>query len=310
MKKFLIIGLAIVLLATCYNPFLRERGNGIPEIPGFVWIKPGTFMMGSPTTELGRQSDETLHQVTLTKGFYMAKHQITQEQYQSVMGSNPSYFTIANGMLPDGTEVQGKRSVEMVSWYDALVFCNKLSIKEGLTPAYSMQKLDNTGTSTNPDEWGSVPTGSDTRWNAVTIVIGSKGYRLPTEAQWEYACRAGSPTAWYTGGTENAALQNAAWYAGTHAGNANGKTHEVGIKNANAWGLYDMHGNVYEWCWDWYGSYSAGDQTDPEGAVTGTYRVIRGGSWNNNGQNLRSAYRNNDNPNNRNNNIGFRILLP
>jgi formylglycine-generating enzyme required for sulfatase activity len=219
--------------------------------------------MGSPSNEPERYSDEVQHQVTLS-AFYMGKYQVTQAEYQSVMETNPSYFTGSN--FP----------VERVSWYDAVEFCNRLSQREGLTPAYT---INGTNVSCN--------------WNA-------SGYRLPTEAEWEYTCRAGTTTPYSTG--NNITTSQANYNSGS--------TKPVGSFAPNPWGLYDMHGNVWEWCWDWYGSYSTGAQTNPRGAVSGNNRVIRGGSWNNNGQNLRSAYRNNNNPSNRNNNIGFRLVRP
>jgi formylglycine-generating enzyme required for sulfatase activity len=240
--------------------------------------------MGSPSTEPNRESNETQHSVTLTQGFYMGKYQVTQAQYREVMGTNPSNFNGNN--LP----------VEQVSWYNTLVFCNKLSMKEGLSPAYSISG------STDPAVWGTVPTSSNTTWNAVTIVASSTGYRLPTEAQWEYACRAGATTAYNTG----AISDNTGWYTS----NSGSRTHTVGEKPANAWGLHDMHGNVYEWCWDWYGTYASGAQTDPTGAVSGPNRVLRGGSWYVSGQALRSAYRNNYYPNFRYLNYGFRLSRP
>jgi formylglycine-generating enzyme required for sulfatase activity len=252
-----------------------------------VRIAGGTFTMG----QTGVATPE--HQVTLT-AFYMGKYEVTQAQYQTVMGTNPSNFTTN----PADGETQNKRPVEQVSWYDTLVFCNKLSISEGLTPAYIIDGK------TNPDEWGTVPTTADATWNAVAIETGSNGYRLPTEAQWEYACRAGTTTAYNTGDTIS---DNTGWYTD----NSGSKTHEVGKKTANAWNLYDMHGNVWEWCWDWYGNYTNVAQTNPMGAVSGSNRVIRGGSWYSGGQNLRSADRGDYTPSNRYNIVsGFRLVRP
>jgi formylglycine-generating enzyme required for sulfatase activity len=238
--------------------------------------------MGSPGGETGRNSDETLHLVTLTKGFYMGKYEVTQAQYKELMIINPSYF-YGTGRPPASGEVQEKRPVETVSWYDALVFCNKLSMRDGLTPVYSIKWSENT----DPASWGEVPTSSNTDWNAVSANWNANGYRLPTEAEWEYACRAGTETVYNTGDTIS---NSTGWYSS----NSDSKTHEVGKKPPNAWGLYDMHGNVWEWVWDWYGSsyYSAsGAGTDPKGLLSGSLRVFRGGSWYSGAQFLRSAYR-------------------
>jgi formylglycine-generating enzyme required for sulfatase activity len=257
-------------------------------------IPAGTFTMGSPVGEPGRAGGnaELQHQVTLTKNFFIGIYAITQEQYQAVMGANPSSFS-----NPAAGEEQARRPVERVSWYDTLVFCNLLSILEGLTPVYSING------STDPATWGA-PTGSDAAWNAVTADWDADGYRLPTEAEWEYACRAGTAAAWYTGNTADAALDAAAWY-GENSGNM---TREVGLKTPNAWGLYDMHGNVQEWCWNWWESYTEGAKTDPRGPETGTGRVRRGGSWGNGAQYLRSAYRNNGDPSLRVSALGFRVV--
>ena len=268
------------------------------------WIPSGSFMMGSPTTESRRNPEETLHQVTLTKGFYIGKYQVTQDQYRAVMKTNPSYFQ-GSGYPPAPGEAQGRRPVEAVSWYDALVFCNNLSIMEGLDPAYSISSK------TNPTDWGPVPTSSNAVWNAVEIVSGSNGYRLPTEAQWEYACRAGTQTAYYNGNnspTNYALIEEIAWYLRN-----TDKTHEVGLKVPNAWGLFDMNGNVREWCWDWHdrGYYTnAGAGTDPMGPLTGTNRVHRGGSHASTEDILRSAFRDRYAPTYRNNNVGFRLVRP
>jgi len=283
-----------------------EQTNSLIEIE-MVQVAGGTFTMGSPTNEPNRYSDETQHQVTLT-GFYMGKYQVTQKQYEAVMGTQP---------VPSSTYGKGDNyPVYNVSWYDALVFCNRLSVMEGLTPAYSILTTGGEAT-TNPDEWGTVPTSSDTRWNAATIVSGSTGYRLPTEAQWEYACRAGTTSPFSTGDnitTDQANYNGNYPYNGNPTGVYRQSTTPVDTFPANAWGLHDMHGNLYEWCWDWYGaSYyedSAAVGPDPAGPVSGTYRVRRGGNWGSNGRNLRSAARNNNYPNNRINGVGFRLARP
>ena len=261
-----------------------------------VQIPAGTFTMGSPATEPGRWNNEgPQHSVTLSS-FKMGKYQVTQEQYQAVMGSNPSYFKSA---VIGESRTPGKLPVEKVSWYDALVFCNILSILEGLNPVYSINGK------TDPVDWGTIPTDyydpNRTTWDTAVMDKSKNGYRLPTEAQWEYACRAGTTTAYNTGDTIS---DNTGWYAD----NSGSKTHQVGLKLANAWGLHDMHGNVLEWCWDWYEIYSSGSQTDPVGAVTGSSRVVRGGNWGNDGLLLRSAYRDSYGPYYRNGVIGFRLV--
>jgi formylglycine-generating enzyme required for sulfatase activity len=233
--------------------------------PGeMVQINGGTFTMGSPANESGRSSDETQHQVTLSS-FYIGKYEVTQKEYQEVMG-NPSRRKGDN--LP----------VENVSWYDTIEYCNALSQKEGLTPAYTIDK-------SRKDPNNSI-VGEKLKW-VVTWNRNANGYRLPTEAEWEYACRAGTNTPFNTGGDITTTQAN---YNGKKALK---KTTVVGSFEPNAWGLYDMHGNVREWCWDWYGndSYTNGDQTDPIGAVSGSRRVARGGGIDNIAKYTRSAFR-------------------
>jgi formylglycine-generating enzyme required for sulfatase activity len=205
----------------------------------------------------------------------MGKYEVTQKEYVALMGTNPSNFKGDN--LP----------VEQVTWYDAVNYCNARSRSEGLTPAYTVS-------------------GTDVTWNR-----SANGYRLPTEAEWEYACRAGTTMPFSTGSN---ITTNQANYDGNYPynGNAKGiyrqKTTAIGSFAPNAWGLYDMHGNVWEWCWDWYGDYGTAAQTDPLGAVSGALRVLRGGSWFYSGRYARSAYRNYDTPSNRLSNLGFRLV--
>jgi formylglycine-generating enzyme required for sulfatase activity len=264
------------------------------RLVGMVQIPAGTFTMGSPVGEPNRSSDEIQHSVTLTKGFYMGKYQVTQKQYQEVMGALPTSLSGSSYGVGENYPVY------YVSWYDAIVFCNKLSMMEGLKPVYSISNSTDTST------WGPVPTSSNTTWNAVKMVSGANGYRLPTEAEWEYACRAGTTTAWYTADTVDGPphLNTAAWYTN----NAGFKTQQVGLKTANEWGLYDMHGNVWEWCWDWNGPPVSAAQTDPIGFSIGTFRVFRGGSWTGGAEHLRSAFGSEDLPSTRRNDVGFRLV--
>ena len=265
--------------------------NGIVEYNGMrlemVKIKAGTFMMGSPSSESGRSNDEKQHSVTLTKDYWLGKYEVTQAQWQAVMGNNPSHFKGDN------------RPVEKVSWNEAKQFCDKLNERYA----------------------GKLP----------------RGYKfdLPTEAQWEYACRAGTTTALNSGedmriiGKNNSPnLDLVGWYAGNcgrdfelsnghdisgwsekQYSDTRGGTHPVGRKQPNNWGLYDMHGNVWEWCRDWYGSYSDGAVTDPAGPQNGSSRVLRGGGWSHGAEGCRSACRYYWRPGNRYSVLGFRLAL-
>jgi len=248
------------------------NGNGGPVSMEMVSIPAGTLTWGSATITLG--------------AFKMGVYEVTQEQYRAVMGVNPSSLN----SNPAAGETQNKRPVEMVTWFDAIEFCNKLSTKEGLTPVYTITgRTPATG----------YPIGSAT----VTANLGNNGYRLPTEAQWEYACRAGSTTNWYFGDTE-AELVNYAWYTA----NSNSKTHQVGLKLPNAFGLYDMHGNVFEYCWDIYGNYPTSNQTDYTGEVSGSTHVLRGGSWYASAEGTHSSYRSYLYNASRGDSAGFRVV--
>jgi len=220
-----------------------KAGVSIVNSMEFKPIPVGTFTMGE---------GKTAHKVTLTQPFELGVYEVTQEQYEKVMGRNPSHF------------LDPQNPVEKVSWYDAVEFCRKLS-------AMSAEK--------------------------------SAGYvyRLPTEAEWEYACRAGTTTT-YSFGDSASDLGEYAWYRDENS------THPVGQKKPNAWGLYDMHGNVFEWCQDWHGDYPSGSVTDPTGAAVGSDRVCRGGSWSDSSDSCRSGNRRRHTPDYRYDYPGFRVL--
>ena len=271
---------------------LKEGVNVVVSFVAMVRVAGGAFTMGS--FDGPDYNAEPPHTVTLTQDFFMGKYEVTQAEYEAVTGTNPSFFTIANNSPVAAGETDARRPVEQVSWYDAVEFCNKLSEKEGLQTVYTIS--------------GRTPAAGYPIIDAAVTADGSKdGYRLPTEAQWEYACRAGTKTAWYSGETDNN-LGDYAWYNA----NSGNMTHEAGKKTPNAWGLYDMHGNVLEWCWDWYKAYPypAEAQTDPEGASVGSGRVFRGGSWDAPAWHARSAYRDGLLPDHRDHFLGFRVLRP
>jgi len=246
-----------------------------------VRIEPGSFLMGSTKDQIDHlmqlfsdskrewfDNEQPQHSVEITRPFYLGAHQVTQGQYQAVMGNNPSHFK-GSGYLP----------VEKVSWLDAVEFCNKLSEREKRTRFYRVD-------------------GSE------VTVVGGDGYRLPTEAEWEYACRAKSTTL-YPFGDDTSKLGEHAWFGG----NAESKTHPAGQKLPNAWGLYDMLGNVWEWCADWYDEayYAFSPPADPPGAPNASHRVIRGGGWRYGPWSCRPAFRYRGLPAYRSDGLGFRV---
>ena len=272
-------GIAMLLL--CVSPVIAvAKGSKgpvvgkemvIPDL-GLVLmpIKAGSFMMGSPAGEKGRANYETQHKVMLTKGLWLGKYEVTQSQYEKLMGKNPSRFKGA------------KWPVETVSWTDAMAFCAKLTDRERKA--------------------GRLPGGHE--------------YRLPTESEWEYACRAGTQTA-YSFGDDAGKLYQYGNCSNVYSLSWQDKDHEdghdraspVGSYKGNAWGLYDMHGNVFEWCLDWFGDYPAGAVTDPVGPRTGSRRVWRGGSWNLSARVCRAAHRSRATPATTRDYLGFRVAL-
>jgi formylglycine-generating enzyme required for sulfatase activity len=245
-----------------------------------VTIEAGTFFMGSPTHEPGRHRDETRHRVKLTNRYEIAPTEVTQALYEQIIGANPSRF------------VDPSRPVENVSWFDCVHFCNLLSEAQGLRPAYTI-------------------TEEVVEWDR-----SADGYRLPTEAEWEFACRAGTTTA-YNFGDDPAELHRFANYCDRSCERAwNDPIHidhfawtaPVGSFEPNAWGLYDMHGNVWEWCWDWYEPFDASTVVDPTGAATGTVKAERGGCWECGPGMCRQAYRHYVEPDQKRSYLGMRVV--
>jgi formylglycine-generating enzyme required for sulfatase activity/TolB-like protein len=274
---------------------------GVPA--GFGRIPGGTFTMGSPASEPERRGNEVQHRVTVSS-FSISKYEVTVGDFRrfvNATGYKTTAETSGGGYVWTGKAWETKADaswrnpyftqgdnhpVVLVSWYDAVEYCNWVSRQEGLTPAYTRS-------------------GDTVTWNR-----SANGYRLPTEAEWEYACRAGTTTPFHTGNNITTSQAN---YDGNNPynGNAKGvyreKTWAVGSGAANAWGLYDMHGNVWEWCWDRYGDYPTGAQTDPAGPASGLARVSRGGSWYVDGRYGRSACRDRGDPAIRRYDLGFRL---
>ena len=238
----------------------------------FMLIPKGKFLMGSPKTDKDRNwVAESQHEVTISQNFQMGATEITQAQWQKVMGNTPSFF--------GGDELP----VENISWEESVAFCNRLS---------EMPEEKKAG----------------------------RKYRLPTEAEWEYACRAGTATPFHFGSELNGSQANCngnypypkieGWFGTKNKGPYLQKSSPIGKYRANAWGLYDMHGNVWEWCSDyWHDDYPSGSVTDPIGPATGSARVIRGGGWDCFAMQCRSARRSWDHPSNRNRAVGFRLAL-
>jgi uncharacterized protein YjdB len=305
----------------------------VPPIP-VVPIQAGSFLMGSPDSESGRSSNEDQHMVTLTKGFSMSPYHITQAQYRAVMYTNPSRFNYERDV--GLAEFAKDWPVDSVNWYEAVEFCNRQSKVENLTPAYTIEDR-------------MPPTGYPIRSATVTWNDAANGYRLPTEAEWEYACRAGTttpfnfkeynwefvdtaeddwgdvydiynplapvaPVVWgsdyiwldwanfngyhtYKGRATDTDRrwygQTLPWWFFTPRGEELGSD---GKDHANKWGLYNMHGMLQEWCWDWYDDYKGISETDPKGPPDGNYRVLRGGSWEDTAMSVRSARRNDGTP--------------
>lgn len=275
-----------------YNVSVNKTVSNVPE--GFVKISAAsikgteTWTPESKVFVRGRELE--------IASFYMSDHEVTRGEYKTLMGEDPSS---ASAYDKDGNELTGDDAVKnnpvnYISWYDALVYCNTRSINEGLTPCYEIDGK------TAPKDWGSVPTSSDSTWNAATCDFTADGYRLPTEAEWEWAARGGENYT-YAGSDD---IDEVAWY--TSNTNDTG-TRDVKTKKKNAYGLYDMSGNVWEWCWDWY-DWNISSGTPDAGPASGSGRCLRGCSWNSSAGRARVASRLVNSPYNRDDYCGFRLV--
>ncbi len=269
----------IKLSTSVVDSYPANKSGNAP--PGMVFIPAGNFFMGSPTGENRRENDETSHRVSVSS-FFLAQRELSFDEYDA-------FCLAVSWQRPDDDGAgRGDRPVIHVSWLDAVEYCNWRSQQEGLRKAYTISP------------------------NAILCDWSSEGYRLPTEAEWEYACRAGTSTPFWNGASIS--VDQANWdgrqpYAGEPKGIFRGKTMPTGSFPPNSWGLYDMHGNVWEWCWDIYGPYGYTDERDPRGP-TGDIearRVYRGGSWSSFARLCRSARRNSFYPSYVYDNIGFRL---
>jgi formylglycine-generating enzyme required for sulfatase activity len=259
----------------------------VPE--GLVRVDRGSYTAGSPVSEPGRTADEVEHRVTVSRAFYIGIHEVTQDEWALTMGDNPSGYRACGGSCP----------VEKVSWFDAVAYANALSEAEGLAPCYLEPQFSQTYTREDAvaERTPLWPDGA-----ACT------GYRLPTEGEWGLAARAGSVTAFHGGEITNTecddpVMDGVGWYCG----NSDDLTHPVGEKSPNNWGLYDVHGNVWEWVWDGLEDYSAQPVTDPIGPESANVRVQRGGAWSFTAKFCRAATRTGVYPGERAPDVGFRV---
>ncbi len=273
------VGVLVMLLGISLGAEPAAQPKEVTNSIGMklVLIPAGKFLMGSPQDEKERDTDEEQHEVSITKPFYLGVYVVTQAEYEKVMGNNPSWFSAKGDGKDEVKDMDTSRfPVENVSWDDAVAFCKKLS------------EL--------PEEKKA-----------------GRVYRLPTEAEWEYACRAGTKTPFHFGNSlssKQANFDGDLPYGEGDQGPNLERTAKVGSYAPNAFGLYDMHGNVWQWCQDWYDEnyYKNSPREDPPGPAQALNRVVRGGGWGDEGEDCRSAFRDWNEPRDRGSDLGFRVV--
>ncbi|MDY5048527.1 MAG: SUMF1/EgtB/PvdO family nonheme iron enzyme [Treponema porcinum] len=275
-----------------YKVSVNKTVSNVPE--GFVEI-PSASIAGTESWTPSSSVFVSGRKLEIAS-FYMSDHPVTRGEYKTLMGKDPSFASAydKDGNMLTGDDNVKNNPVNYISWYDALVYCNTRSINEGLTPCYEIDGK------TDPKDWGSVPSSNNSTWNAATCDFTADGYRLPTEAEWEWAARGGENYT-YAGSDD---IDEVAWY--TSNTNDTG-TRDVKTKKKNAYGLYDMSGNVWEWCWDWY-DWNISSGTPDAGPASGSGRCLRGCSWNSSAGRARVASRLVNSPYNRDDYWGFRLV--
>jgi formylglycine-generating enzyme required for sulfatase activity len=304
---------------------ITVSADGMPATIPVTVADDGGITIGTITKGVGYklipvpagsfQRDDTEGNISvITTGYRMGETEVTQELFQAVMGTNPSYYHGGSGREPADGETQNQRPVEQISWYAAIAFCNKLSLANGKEPVYSVT-VSGTEVDWATLAYSDIPVSDNADWNAASWGKTKNGYRLPTEMEWMWAAMGAGKTAQpnttgrnktFAGSTGSNSVDDYAWYSG----NSTSKTHEAGKKSANELGLKDMSGNVWEWCWDRYGSYPTEEKEDYDGAASGTYRVFRGGSWNAVASLCAVSSRGDGYPDRRDSNLGFRVACP
>ncbi len=300
MKNKLLSKFTVLLLMIVFFIFNLYGNRAISN--EMVFVEGGTFTSLDYDWE-DEEYVSTDYIITLSS-FYMSKYEITQSEWETVMTGNNNGISANPSITKDNIDMDNP--VDFVSWFDSIVFCNRKSIMENLTPVYVKHGQ------TDPDLWGNIPVSrdeaNDLEWIYLTINLSANGYRLPTDMEWEWAARGGliaqQSGTFYTPYAGSDTVDTVAWYRD----NSQNRTHPVGSKSPNELGLFDMTGNLWEWCWDWLSLDLSGTHTNPLGANKGLTRILRGGSWYQKSTDCIIPFRVSGYPESRGSDLGFRLV--